>query len=256
MVFVSDRAGTNDVWMKDLATGEENVLIGTPEDEWRGVISPDGSRVAFVRTENGTRVNYIWPMPTGPERKLCDRCGPLLNWTPDSKSVIVPEGEPAQRFVALDVDTGRRMLVASHPKYALHDGCLSPDMRWIAFKLVKSASAQPVYIAPVRNGSPVPEQEWIRITGDYYNYKPFWSPDGNLLYYHSQQDNFNCLYARRLDAATKQPLGEAFGVRHFHGDQRLALGPWVGYGLAPDRLYLPLVNQKGNIWLAEPEKSQ
>jgi hypothetical protein len=129
-------------------------------------------------------------------------------------------------------------------------------MRWIAFKLVKSASVQPVYIAPVRNGSPVPEQEWIRITGDYCNYKPFWSPDGSLLYYYSRQDNFNCLYARRLDAATKQPQGDAFDVQHFHGDQRLALGPFVGYGLAPDRLYLPLENQKGNIWLAEPEKGQ
>src|SRR5579859_2667617 len=32
MVFVSDRAGTNDVWMKDRATGENTVLIGTPEN--------------------------------------------------------------------------------------------------------------------------------------------------------------------------------------------------------------------------------
>jgi hypothetical protein len=44
MVFVSDCAGTNDVWMKDLATGEETVLIGTPENESRGVISPDVRR--------------------------------------------------------------------------------------------------------------------------------------------------------------------------------------------------------------------
>jgi Tol biopolymer transport system component len=46
MVFVSDRAGTNDVWMRDLTTGEETVLIGTPENESRGLISPDGSQVA------------------------------------------------------------------------------------------------------------------------------------------------------------------------------------------------------------------
>jgi hypothetical protein len=78
----------------------------------------------------------------------------------------------------------------------------------------------------------------------------------NLLYYYSFQDNFQCLYARRLDAMTKQPQGDAFVVRHFHGDQRPAPGPAVGYGLALDRLYLPLENRKGNIWLAEPEKSQ
>ena len=49
LVFVSDRAGTNDIWVKDLTTGEENVLIGTPENEGRGLISPDGSQVAFQR---------------------------------------------------------------------------------------------------------------------------------------------------------------------------------------------------------------
>jgi Tol biopolymer transport system component len=211
--------------------------------------------VAFQRIENGVTVNYEWPLPAGPEKKLCEGCRSLLNWTPDGKSVIVSD-LATERLVAPDVNSLQKTLVASHPKYAIHDGRLSPDMRWIAFKLVKSATVQPVYIAPMRNGSSVPEQEWIRITGDYYTYKPFWSPDGNLIYYYSREDNFNCLYARRLDAATKQPQGDAFAVRHFHGDQRPALGPWVGYGLAPDRLYLPLVNQKGNIWLAEPEKSQ
>src|SRR5262250_1338148 len=196
-------------------------------------------------------MNYLWPLPAGPERKLCEGCRSLLNWSSDGKSVIVSDGDP-ERLVALDVNSGRKVLVASHPKFGIHDGALSPDMRWIAFKLVPSITVQPVYIAPVRNGSVVPEQEWIRITGDYYTYKPFWSPDGNLLYYYSQQDNFNCLYARRLDAATKRPVGDAFAVQHFHGDQRPADGTAVGYGLAPDRLYLPIENQKGNIWLAEP----
>jgi Tol biopolymer transport system component len=255
MVFVSDRAGTNDVWTKDLVTGEESVLVGTPENEVRGLISPDGSQVIFQRNENGIAVNYVWPLPAGPERKLCDVCRSLLNWTSDGKSVLMSEREP-ESMILVDVGSGRRMLVAAHPKFAIHDGSISPDMRWIAFKLVTSSTVQPVYIAPVRRGSPVPEQEWIRISGDYYNHKPFWSPDGSLLYYYSLQDNFNCLYARRLDPVTKQPQGDGFAVKHFHGDQRLADATAVGYGLAPDRLYLPLVNWKGNIWLAEPEKSQ
>jgi serine/threonine protein kinase len=255
MVFVSDRAGANDIWMKDLVTGEETVLIGTPENAFRGLISPDGTQVAFQSYRNGRRTNFVWPLPAGPERTLCDGCRSMLNWTSDGKSVIMSEREP-ESLVAVDVGSGRRMLVASHPKYAIHDGCLSPDMRWVAFKLVMSAAAQPVYIAPVRNGSPVPEREWIRITGDYYNYKPFWSPDGDLVYYYSEQDNFSCLYARRLDSATKQPQGDAFAVQHFHGEQCPADGAAVGYGLAADRLYLPLVNGKSNIWLAEPEKVQ
>ncbi len=78
----------------------------------------------------------------------------------------------------------------------------------------------------------------------------------NLVYYYSEEDHFRCLYARRLNPATKKPLGDAFAVRHFHGDQRPADGTATGYGLTTDRLYLPMVNQKGNIWLAEPETSR
>ena len=37
----------------------------------------------------------------------------------------------------------------------------------------------------------------------------FWSPGGNLVYYHSAEDTYQCLYARHLDPLTKQPQGEA-----------------------------------------------
>src|SRR5207244_3841126 len=116
MVYASDRSGTYDIWMKDLTTGDETLLIGTPEEENRGLISPDGSQVAFQRIENGRPMKYLWPLPAGPERRLCDGCRSLLNWTPDGKSVISSDGEP-ERLVALNVTTGRRTVVASHPKY-------------------------------------------------------------------------------------------------------------------------------------------
>ena len=231
MVFASDRSGTFDIWMKDLTSGEEKVLVATPDEEDRGLMAPDGSQIAFRRRENGKTVGYVWPMPAGPERKICDGCRSLLNWTPDGQSVIVSEGT-TERLVALEVATGRRRPVIAHPRFATHDGILSPDGNWIAFKLVMSTSNQPVHIAPVRPGSVATPQEFIRVTADGYYYKPFWSPDGSLLYYFSREDSFNCLYARRLDSRSKQPEGEAFAVKHFHGDLHLAGGSDVGYGRA------------------------
>jgi hypothetical protein len=156
--------------------------------------------------------------------------------------------------VLFEIDSGRKTIPAVHPKYSIHDGRLSPDGRWFTFKLVLSATRQPVYIAPVRNGPPAGEQEWIQIfTVGHYNYKPFWSPDGRLLYYYSSKDGRNCLYARRLDASTKHPAGEEFAVRHFHDNLQPARGPAVGYGLTADRLYLSLEESKTSVWLAEPE---
>jgi Tol biopolymer transport system component len=205
--------------------------------------------MAFQRFTNSVPRNYLWPLPAGPETEICKGCLALLNWTADGRSLVISEGEP-NRLMAFDVATGQRTLVASHPKYSIHDGSLSPDKRWIMFKLITSPTAQPVFIAPVRNGSAVPETEWVRITGDYYHQKPFWSPDGALVYYYSTEDNFNCLYARRLQPATKQPQGPAVAVQHFHGALRPAFV--VGYGIAPDRLYIPMVSTRSDVWLAEP----
>jgi Tol biopolymer transport system component len=113
---------------------------------------------------------------------------------------------------------------------------------------------QPVYVTAVGTGTPAREKDWIKISGDYYQTKPFWSPDGDLLYYFSTQDSFDCLYARRLDSVTKRPLADAFAVRHFHEDLRPPAGSFTGYGLAADRLYLTLATGRSNVWLAEPEK--
>jgi hypothetical protein len=174
----------------------------------------------------------------------------ILSWSADSKSVIVGEGNP-QRLEALDVSNGERRVLAAHLKYAVQDGVLSPDGQWLAFKLVTSSSVQPLFITPVSTGRTVSEKEWISISADHYHARAFWAPGAGLLYYYSDEDTFLCLYARRLNPATKQPQGNPFAVRHFHGDLRPAPGQ-MGYGLASDRLYIPLVSFRSNIWLAEP----
>jgi hypothetical protein len=75
------------------------------------------------------------------------------------------------------------------------------------------------------------------------------------VYFYSRRDGTSCLYARRLLKGTKQPDGDAFAVRHFHDRLQLpALGPTVGYGFAKDRVYLPLIEPKGNVWIAEPDR--
>ena len=252
MVFASRKLGTLDIWMKDLVTGEESVVVATPDEEPRGVISPDGSRLAFQRVENQRQVNYLFPLPGGPEEKFCEGCGSMLGFSSDGKSVLVSEGEPT-RFVLFEIDTGRKTVLAVHPKYPIHDVSLSPDGHWCAFKLVLGAERQPVYVTPVRGGPPAAEQEWIQIAEGHYNYKPFWSPDGKLLYYYSSKDGRNCLYGRRLDGSTKRPVDEEFSVHHFHGDLQPAGGPYVGYGLTANRLYLPMQESKSSVWLAEPE---
>jgi hypothetical protein len=82
---------------------------------------------------------------------------------------------------------------------------------------------------------------------------PVWSSDGGLLYYLSDRDGHTCVWAQRLDPATKRPLGAPFSVYHLHRPETSAAG-WgrimflVG---ARDKLILPIWKMTSNLWMTK-----
>ena len=83
---------------------------------------------------------------------------------------------------------------------------------------------------------------------------PRWSPDGTLLYYVSEADGFRCIRARRLDPATKRPIGQPFDVYHSHSARRSLMNAWFAWleiSVSPDKLFFNLGEPTGNIWMAE-----
>jgi pantothenate kinase len=49
-----------------------------------------------------------------------------------------------------------------------------------------------------------------------YDVVPEFSLNGQYLYFQSGRDGFRCIWAQRLDAKNKKPLGSPFAVQHFH----------------------------------------
>ena len=69
----------------------------------------------------------------------------------------------------------------------------------------------------VRNGAAADKSEWIAVTdGAYDDDKPQFSADGNNLYFTSDRDGYLCIWAVRLNPATRHPEGAPFAIRHFH----------------------------------------
>jgi WD40 repeat protein len=232
-------------------SGEETAVVATSAEEKRGVISPDGSKLAFDRFENNKRSLYWMPLPTGPETKICDDSLSLLQWTPDSQGVLISEANRVQ-VVVHDIATGKRVAPAVHPQFEVHSPAFSPDGRWLALTLKKHDHRSRVYVSPWLKTRPTQIGEWIPISGQGDINRSFWPPDGNIVYYY-QLDSFeqgSCLFARRLDPVTKCPLGKEFAVRHFHDNLSPVLG-YVGYGLTPDALYLTMNERNAHIWVAE-----
>ena len=256
MVFVTNRTGNNAVWMKDLTSGAESPLVVTHSDDFRGIISPDGSRVAFTRRiESGYADLYAIPSGGGAEEKLVGSVAGLMGWSSDSRRVLYMWGRPF-RFRTVDVTSRAVADVLQDPKHNVDVARFSPDDHWICFKVEQEPGREPTFIAPVRSGVAAPESEWIQISAGTTYGRSWWSPDGNLLYFLSAQDGSLCIWAQRLEPATKRPLGPAFAVYHFHGQRRSLNVLPFGYGMAPDKLYFGLQETTGNVWLAEPQAAR
>ena len=130
----------------------------------------------------------------------------------------------------------------------------SPDEQWVAFHSRPDPTTRQIFVAPFRNGVVPDRKGWIAVTdGKQMDREPFWSPDGNLLYFISERDGFRCIWAQRLDPATKKPAGPAFVVRDFHTAWRSlsavsgGVGQ-IGLSILPDRMIFALGELTGNLW--------
>jgi serine/threonine protein kinase/Tol biopolymer transport system component len=248
IVYLHSDPNGDSVRVRQVATGAETTLISA---RVRPQMSPDGSFVAFAEMP-GRQLNVI-PASGGEASKLLDfqGQGQVYGWSPDSKRIVYWEGSPI-RFSLVNEQSHQTSVLISHPNYDIHGASLSPDQRWVLFHTPLPRKSI-IRIAPVRDGRAAGEAEWITVVDrDAMNSVPGWSRDGALVFFRSTLDGSQCLYAQRLDAATKRPAGDPFAVHHFHQSRIRPLpGVVMGGLLLPDRYYMAVQEFTGNVWLAE-----
>ncbi len=196
MIFVSKRSGYQEVWVRDLQSGDESALTTTRSMKHLPGFSPDGSTVGFA--EPGT-----WG---------------LYNLDSRQKTSLVA--------------------VAGH---WICCGHFSPDDRWISFF---DATAGQAAVVPFTGEAPIPEASSSKLIDGWLG---IWSPDGRLVYTISQRDGHRCIWAQRLDPATRRPVGAPFAVFHHHSAS-LSLSY---FNIRRDQIELTFGERTGTIWMVE-----
>lgn len=237
--------------LRNNASGRETVLATGPN---RPKVSPDGSQVAYSTWPSG-RGLFMVDAAGGQARELVrfDKGGQIYSWPLDSNFLVFYRTAPI-RFFLFDLRAGQEQELLSHPKIDIQGAEPSRDWKWIAFHLPGVVNTA-VTIAPLRNGRAAGDHEWITIAAyPGRNNRPWWSPDGNLLYFLSLKDSYPDIWAQRLHPQTKRPVGEAFPVYHFHETRKSPNNlSAANFGPAISRsgLTFSLREQVANIWLAE-----
>ena len=254
LVYVAHNLDAYSLRVREAATSSERVLLQQPGD-LRARISPDGGSVAYNPTASSEKENAVYLVSTsgGESRKLCDTCGMIYDWTPDGKDIIFRSGIP-MKFSLLTVATGQQRVVLADPDSDIHGLMYSRDQHWMALHFAPNpGSRRAIYISPVRDGHAASKTEWISIMErPGRQTRPWWSPDGNVLYLLSTSGGKQEIWAQRLQPQTKRPIGDPFRVYSPPGERySISTGTWFGPGIGPRNLIFPIQEQMSNIWIAE-----
>jgi len=253
LAFESNRAGNRDVWIKDLETGHETAVTNAASMEAFPLISPDGSKAAYRQVKDGVMGVGVRDIEQATTRTVCEECTGPYGWLPDGSKLLVRLLGDTKSLTAFDVGDGKLTTVLRHPSFVLYEARFSPDGGWIGFHSLNTPTTRQMFAAPFRGDVEVPHKEWIPIgdgTGMDRNFA--WSPDGGMAYFLSERDGFRCIWAQKLDPATKRPIGDAFNVAHFHSAHQSMVVTGFTIAVGKDSLVLALTDLTGNVWMIEP----
>ncbi len=156
LLYASDRDGTADLWLHDLATGADTKLSGLPGAQTAPRFAPDGQRIAY-QDQDG--IAWVLDLASGEVRQVTPTLFQpgRVSWSRDGKTLVLAAVKPfSKRFregtsqlLYVDVASTALEYVAPMPFRSLatrgDDGpVFSPDGKQLAF-VVESL----LYVVPV-----------------------------------------------------------------------------------------------------------
>ncbi|PIQ95534.1 MAG: hypothetical protein COV67_14365, partial [Nitrospinae bacterium CG11_big_fil_rev_8_21_14_0_20_56_8] len=196
MVYVSDRSGNLDLWLRFLGRGLQppDIRLTThPAEDNSPAIGPDGKRVVFVSHRTDPRGD-LYVLDLGDPRAPAAVAPTRLTeadfgegdpaWSPNGKEVYFSAqaaGSETRSLFKIDLATRKRSPVLEGPGV---NPAPSPDGRYLAY--ASPGGFQSIWILDLQNGNKV------RITeGPFIDASPSWSPDGRALFFVRYEDDTN-----------------------------------------------------------------
>jgi Tol biopolymer transport system component len=253
LVYILESGAERSIQLLELRSGLQRSLTPVVAKEGLAVYpipNKTGSRIAFSgRREDGHPLRVV-PAAGGAVETVCPGVPVVMpwSWSWNGRFLAHRISESPITIGVLDIESCERGEILAYPGGSVFQAEFSPDDQWIAFM-----GDPGVTVAPFEGMGTVDPSRWIKVSdsGD----KPRWAPDGNSLYFTSQDEGRLVIYRQALDPGSKTPIGEPSVIHRFDSgrfsfrDVGLTMRD---ISVSIDRIVFPMVELTGNVWLMEP----
>ena len=237
--------GTSDIWVYDWQRDTMTRLTFGPGSSSWPVWTPDGQRIAFTWSREGSTPGMYWVRAdgTGQVERLMDSKNEQIpsSFSPDGKFLAFGELSPGTNWdiwiLPFEGDErsgwkpGKPRVFLNSPNLEFTPA-FSPDGRWLAYVLVTTSESE-VYVRPF----PGPGGSWqISTDGGVY---PSWSRNAKELFFRSLSDD-------RIMVSTYRVVGDSFQSdkpQVWSPAQFVHRGSWRNFDPAPDGKRFAVTNR-------------
>lgn len=180
------------IWMVARSGGAAKRLSASPNEETNPVFSPDGTRIAFSRSNGNDWDIFVANADGSAEMRatMMPEDDFVTSWTPDGKELVFETTRDEESVVRLYQTSSERLALATAlPLHQSYMGSISPDGGQIAYnprsgagewRYYRGGNSSPLWIADLKSG----KLEKIS-NGQFNDRGPVWS--GSKIYFVSDR---------------------------------------------------------------------
>ena len=249
IVYVSNRAGSADLWKQRLGSPDPVRLTTSEFDESQPALSPDGQWVAFRSERDGGGL-YVMSTEGGAERRIAP-FGYEPRWSPDGarilfkRSAVLPD-LPGIYVVGLDGLPPRPVRPDVVERFTRLQAAWHPDGRRVSIWAARGWAERVFLTVPHSGGDPMSSEIAQDVRQGLDGLSPgrfVWAPSGRYIYFEASRGDVQHVWRVTVDPESG---------RWIAGPEALTAGPAdaTNVTLSPDgtRLLVTTTSSRTRLW--------
>ena len=242
--FVFDLLG--DIYRLDIAGGEAEIITSGMGFDSQPIVSPDGSRIAFISDRDGKDNLWVANIDGSKPIKLSNEFYASMispAWSPDGQNIVVTKRAQGIELLQFNIDGGSGVVI----KQQDDDGgsvntpgvgvAFSPDGNYLYYAERLGGPDSPLNSFPVTQISRLDLTTGARIQitrGEGGGLRPIVSPDGKWLVYGTRFESNTGLRLRNLESGEDRWLSYPVQRDTQENFRPSSRGMLPGYAFTPD----------------------